>query len=149
MFGSGMQVFLATAPVDFRTSFDRLAGTVREQLRGDPRSGAFFVFVNKARDRCKVLFFDRTGYCLLHKRLDTGTFRQVEGAAPGVTRIELSPERFAIFLEGVADERVRRTRRPRWVRLLSDGANRSEIDHLTLLRRGLGGGSGSGILASS
>lgn len=108
MLASGALVFLATRPVDFRTSFDRLAGLVREQLGADPRSGSFFLFVNKARDRCKVLFFDRTGYCLLYKRLDAGTFRVVRGDEPDVLRVELDGAAFAEFLEGLPDTRGRR-----------------------------------------
>lgn len=109
MIPSGTSIFLATAPVDFRTSFDRLAGMVRDHLGGDPRSGAFFVFVNRARDRCKVLFFDRTGYCLLHKRLDAGVFRVVD--ADGAPRVELDAMSFGAFLEGLAQEK--RSRRQR------------------------------------
>ena len=55
MLSPSASIYLATEPVDFRISFDRLAGIVREHLAGDPRSRSFFIFVNRARDRCKAM----------------------------------------------------------------------------------------------
>lgn len=103
MFPSALRVFVATAPVDFRVSFDRLAGIVRDQWSGDPRSGSLFVFVNKRKDRCKVLFYDRTGYCLLYKRLDAGTFSRPVSAAT-TPSLEIDGAAFTAFLEGIASE---------------------------------------------
>lgn len=68
------RIFLATAPLDFRGSLDRLSGMVREQLKGDPRSGGFVMFLNRRADRLKILYFDGTGDCILYKRLDRRTF---------------------------------------------------------------------------
>lgn len=77
MISPDARIFVATASLDFRGSFDRLAGAVRAQLESDPRSGAFFVFFNRTGDRLKIYFFDNTGDCILYKRLDRGTFRGV------------------------------------------------------------------------
>jgi hypothetical protein len=73
MVPTGVSIFVATMPVDLRGGFDRLSGIVTEALRGDPRGTSLYVFVNKRRTRVKVLFYDRTGHCLLYKRLDRGT----------------------------------------------------------------------------
>jgi len=103
MFSAHVRIFVSVERVDLRISFDRLAGVVRERFGDDPRSGSLFVFLNKAADRCKVLFYDRSGYALLYKRLDQGVFvapPRTEGAA----RVEMSPEAFARFLEGLAVE---------------------------------------------
>lgn len=80
-------VFVATEPVDMRWSFDILAGLVREQLDEEPRSGELFVFLSRRRDRAKILFFDKTGYCILYKRLDRGTFRRLELVEPGAKSV--------------------------------------------------------------
>ncbi|WP_394821463.1 IS66 family insertion sequence element accessory protein TnpB [Pendulispora albinea] len=103
MFSANVRIFVSVERVDLRISFDRLAGIVRERFGDDPRGGSLFVFLNKATDRCKVLFYDRTGYALLYKRLDQGVF-VAPPRTEGASRMEMSPEAFARFLEGLAVE---------------------------------------------
>ena len=61
-------IFVATAAVDLHWSFDRLAGLVREQLGGDPRSETLFVFHNRRCTHVKLLWHDGTGYCVLYNQ---------------------------------------------------------------------------------
>lgn len=68
MISFGARIFVATKSVDFRGSFDRLGGVVRERLGSDPRSGAFFIFFNGNGDRIKILFFDQTGDCIFYNQ---------------------------------------------------------------------------------
>lgn len=68
MIPADVRIFMCTEAQDMRRSFDRLALAAREALGEDPRSGALFCFVNKRRNRLKVLWFDGSGYCLLYKR---------------------------------------------------------------------------------
>ncbi|WP_438040270.1 IS66 family insertion sequence element accessory protein TnpB [Sorangium sp. So ce128] len=74
-----VSIYVATEPRDLRRSFDGLAAVVREVLRQDPLSGALFLFFNRAADRCKALWRDRSGYCLhpLKKQKVTSTYRLV------------------------------------------------------------------------
>ena len=74
MLHSRMAIYAATAPIDLRRAFDGLAAAAREQLGHDPKSGALFLFVNKAGDRLKALWWDKNGYSILYKRLARGTF---------------------------------------------------------------------------
>jgi len=60
MLPRSMPIFVATAPIELRRSFDGLAAAAREQLGRDPRRGALFLFFNKAQDRVKLLWWDRT-----------------------------------------------------------------------------------------
>jgi transposase len=69
------QVWIATAPVDMRKSFDGLAEIVRTFLGQDPLSGHLFVFRNKTSQRLKILWWDRGGLAIYYKRLERGTFR--------------------------------------------------------------------------
>jgi transposase len=69
------QVWIATAPVDMRKSFDGLAEIVRAFLGQDPLSGHLFVFRNKTSQRLKILWWDRGGLAIYYKRLERGTFR--------------------------------------------------------------------------
>ena len=101
MLSSRMTIYAATAPIDLRRSFDGLAAAAREQLGHDPKSGALFLFVNKVGDRLKALWWDRTGYCLLCKRLERGRFRIPALLRPGDTSIALDAQEFARILEGL------------------------------------------------
>ncbi|XXY52849.1 IS66 family insertion sequence element accessory protein TnpB [Sorangium sp. So ce269] len=56
-----VSIYVATEPLDLRRSFDGLAAVVREVLRQDPLSGALFLFFNREADRCKALWWDRSG----------------------------------------------------------------------------------------
>jgi transposase len=101
MLSSRMAIYAATAPIDLRRSFDGLAAAAREQLGHDPKNGALFLFVNKVGDRLKALWWDRTGYCLLCKRLERGRFRIPALLRPGDTSIALDAQEFARILEGL------------------------------------------------
>lgn len=70
-----VQVWLATAPVDMRKSFDGLAEHVRAFLGHDPLSGSLFVFRNRTAQRAKILFFADGGLSIYYKRLERGTFQ--------------------------------------------------------------------------
>lgn len=66
MIPAQVPIFVATAAADMRRGFDGLAAAAREVLGEDPQSGALFLFLNRRRDRLKILWYDRTGFCLLY-----------------------------------------------------------------------------------
>lgn len=61
-------------PVDMRKSFAGLYALVRNNLQQDPLSGQLFVFINRRANQIKVLYWDRTGFCLWAKQLERGRF---------------------------------------------------------------------------
>ena len=63
-----VRIFVARGATDMRKSFDTLASLVCDVIDEDPQSGHLFVFVNGRRNRVKILWWDRFGYCLLAKR---------------------------------------------------------------------------------
>lgn len=71
----GVQIWVATAPVDMRHGFDRLAARVREHLDHNPLGGHLFVFRNRSAQRIKILWWDGSGLVLYYKRLERGAFR--------------------------------------------------------------------------
>jgi transposase len=75
----GVRIWVATAPVDMRKSFDSLADVVRTFLGHDPLSGSMFVFRNRNAARVKILWYDRDGLAIYYKRLERGTFRFPRG----------------------------------------------------------------------
>jgi transposase len=105
-------VYIATEPVNLHLSFDRLAGIVREQLGGDPRGEAIFVFHNRRRTHVKILWHDGRGYWILYKRLDRGTYRIPLAIPPDASSVEITRRELGILLRGV-DQRVLRAARRR------------------------------------
>jgi transposase len=104
-----VRVFVATQPVDLRKGFDGLQALVWGALGTDPSSGHLYVFRNRREDQMKVLFFDRTGYAVFHKRLAQGAFRIPE--ASGAARIEVSASELLLILEGIDLRGARRSKR--------------------------------------
>lgn len=104
MIPSGVEVFVAVAPIDLRWGFDRLAGFVEEQVGRPARSGALFVFFGKRKSALKILFFDGSGMCLFYKRLDSSTFRVPTPPRPDVTTIELNERELDDLLDAIAVE---------------------------------------------
>lgn len=95
-----VKVCLAVEPCDLRKSFDTLCTVVREQLREDPLSRKVFVFLNRSRDRVKMLYWDGTGLWVLAKRLERGRFCGPRGAQ-GEKKLQLRPEALEMLLSGV------------------------------------------------
>jgi len=91
-----------------RKSFDSLAAMTREVIQGDPFSGHLFVFVNRTRDRVKILWWDRGGYCLWYKRLEEGVFTLPASAE---AKIEMEASELALVLEGIDLTNARRRKR--------------------------------------
>ena len=102
---SSVQVYLCSEPTDMRKSFDSLAALTEQTIHQNPLSGHLFVFFNRPRNRTKILFWDRTGYCLYYKRLEEGTFSLPELTA-AITLSEL-----VLILEGIELAGSRRRKR--------------------------------------
>jgi transposase len=97
-FPGSIRVFLALEPADMRGSFDALGGLAR-RLGLSPEDGHLYVFLNARRTLMKILFFDRSGWCLLAKRLEQGTF-QLPDAPDGARRVTLDSATLGLILEG-------------------------------------------------
>ena len=107
-----VRVFVAVEPVDMRGSFDALAGAVR-RLGLDPVDGHLYLFLNKRRRLAKALLFDGSGWCVLAKRLEAGSF-QLPPFAESDTRVEVDGTTLTALLAGLDFTAARRDwfRRP-------------------------------------
>lgn len=107
-----VRVFFGLEPVDMRRSFDGLAAQVQQRLSRDPSDGHLYCFVNKRRTLMKILFFDRTGWTILYKRLEAGTFA-LPVAAEDSRGVELVAAELALILEGIDLSQATRRKRYR------------------------------------
>ena len=105
-FSPTVRVFVAVAPADMRGSFDALAGAVR-RLGLDPVSGHLYLFLNKRRRLAKALWFDGSGWCLLAKRLEAGSF-QLPPFGTEATQVPIDGAAFASLLAGIDFTAARR-----------------------------------------
>ena len=75
IFYDAPEVFIHTQFVDFRKSINGLVGIVEAELARDAYTGTLFVFCNKAKDKLKILYWDKTGFALWYKRLEKQKFK--------------------------------------------------------------------------
>jgi transposase len=91
-----VRVYAAPTATDMRKGFDGLLALARDVICQEPLSGHLFLFVAKNRKRAKVLFWDGTGLCIFHKRLEQGRF-----VAPWQrAELTMTGSELALLLEG-------------------------------------------------
>ena len=95
------KIYVYTSVTDMRKGVHGLSGIVRGELAADPTDGSLFIFVNRRRDRLKVLWWDRSGYCLLAKRLEHGQFRVFDRADGRAGAFEMQASDLALILDGI------------------------------------------------
>ena len=110
--GSSHRYWLYGGVCDMRKGFDGLSGLVASELGRDPLSGEVFVFVNRGRNRMKLLVWERGGFVLWYKRLERGTF-ELPKVEPGQASAAVPWRDLMLILEGVELKSVRE--RPRYV----------------------------------
>jgi len=108
--GLGVRIYLCTGPTDMRKGFDTLAALVRDYLGYDPLSGHLFLFVGRAKDRIKILYWDKDGFAIWYKRLEEGTFRLPSLKKVGAS-VELKASELAMLLAGIDLTSIRRRQR--------------------------------------
>ena len=107
-----LRIFVCTTPTNMSASFDTLMGRAREIFDHDPTSGHLFLFFNRRRDRIKILFWDRDGFCIWYKRLEVGTF-PVLTTTSDPEGIEIEYWQLVQLLDGIDLNTGRRRRRYR------------------------------------
>ena len=87
------KVYLYPKPVDFRKSIDDLAALVELDIKVPVFDPVLFVFLNKSRNRVNILYWERNGFCLWLKRLESERFKtspEASDEAIGLTVQELN-----------------------------------------------------------
>jgi len=102
-----VRIYVAAGATDLRLGFDGLCGAAREVLLHEPLNGHLFVFGNARRTRVKVLYWDGTGFWIMAKRLERGTFAWPRSEA-GARCLTLRAEELSMLLGGLHVEVKRR-----------------------------------------
>jgi transposase len=123
-----IRVHLYGLPCDMRKSFTGLYALTQQGLRADPLSGDLCVFISRRATMMKVLYFDRSGFCIWAKKLEAGRF--VSDWAQVRTR-EMDWTALKLMLEGIEPGRLRkRYRLPKSLQKLTSNTSSSSSDSL-------------------
>ena len=109
-FTSAQRYFLHRGHADMRKSFDGLCGLVSGALNKNIFSGDVFIFINRDRNRMKLLVWDRSGFVIYYKRLEEGTF-ELPSSENKEAGVEIKWEELVLILEGISLASVRRRKR--------------------------------------
>ena len=110
-FSSDLKIYLHAGPVDMRKSYDGLYGIVSNEFGRDVRDGGLFLFINRRRDRLKLLYWHEDGLVIWMKRLERGRLEHPLPAKDG-KYATLDAADFQMLISGIELASVRR--RPRY-----------------------------------
>lgn len=96
-----IRIFVHALPTDMRKSFDGLYAIVTQAFGKDVLHGDYFVFLNRPRNRCKILFWERDGLVVWAKRLECGSFQVPGGMDTASLTIEVDSVTLAMMIGGV------------------------------------------------
>lgn len=111
-FSHQTRVLLFLEPVDMRKSFRGLCQLAESVLKEDPASGHWFVFINRRRDRLKLLTFEGDGFAIYYKHLESGGFESPT-ASKNETRLEIDVTQLSLILHGIDLKSAKRRKRYR------------------------------------
>ena len=97
-----VRVFLFRRPTDMRKSFNGLVALIESELKQDPLSGSLFVFVNRRRDRIKILYWGQTGFCIWYQQLQRGTYQLPSPQSLDEQEtLEVTRSQLSLILDGI------------------------------------------------
>ena len=106
----GIQIYMAIEPVDLRKGFDGLSAAVEAVFDRSVLDGHLFLFLNRRRDRIKILWWDRDGLAVFYKRLERGSY-EVPRHAADTKQLRLDATQLSLLLSGVELDSVKHRRR--------------------------------------
>lgn len=108
---SSDQIYLLYAQsVDMRKSFDSLSGLIKNELSLNPRSGDVYLFINKNRDKAKLLHWNGGSYQLYYRRLERGTF-ELPNYGKKVLSLKLDYARVVLLMDGLSIKNLHHRKR--------------------------------------
>lgn len=107
---TGTRIYVALGATDMRKGFDSLCGLIVDTLKHDPLSGHLFLFVNRRRDKLKILYWDGDGLAIWYRRLEQGTF-QMPTLGSDRTTAEIRADELTMLIRGIDYSNVKRRKR--------------------------------------
>ena len=102
--------YLYREPTDMRKSFDGLCGLINGQLGQNPMSGDLYIFINKKRNRIKMIRWEPGGFVLFYKRLEKGTFELPKTKKGGLSQT-IDYSQLVMIITGISLEYAKKRRR--------------------------------------
>ena len=99
-----MRYLLYNKPTDMRKSYHTLCGLVTNELGCDPCNGDVYIFINKARNRIKLLHWEPGGLVLYCKLLESGTFGKPSGLAKDAVSGRIEWSELVMVVEGIIEQ---------------------------------------------
>jgi transposase len=106
-----IRVFLYRLPTDMRKSFHGLVALTESAMKQDPLSASLFVFLNRRRDRIKILYWGQTGFCIWYQQLEKGTYQLPEEPPEEQESLEVTRSQLSLILDGIDLSSARQRRR--------------------------------------
>ena len=104
------RILIALGTTDMRKGFDGLSSIVIGTLKQDPLSGYLFLFVNRRRDKLKILYWDGDGLAIWYRRLEQGTF-QLPKLSEDRKSAEIRSDELTMLIRGIDYSNVKRRKR--------------------------------------
>lgn len=104
------KIYIALGATDMRKGFDGLSAIVIGTLKQDPLSDHLFLFVNRRKDKLKILYWDGDGLAIWYRRLEQGTFQMPKPRGDDA-QVEIRSDDLVMLLRGIDYQRIRRRKR--------------------------------------
>jgi transposase len=108
-----LKIFLYAGAADLRRGYDGLAALVQNAMDENPLSGHLYLFINRRRNRIKLLYWAGDGYAIWMKRLERGSFELPRADESDSKRVKITASQLALILEGIELSSIRQRKRYR------------------------------------
>lgn len=92
-------IYIIPNATDLRKGIDGYAAAIQTEHHLNPMDRSLYIFCNKAHNKIKCLYYDGTGWWLLYKRLEVGTFKWKK--TEDGTAVQISEQQYRWLLEGL------------------------------------------------
>lgn len=105
--GTAQKYYLYNGSCDMRKSFDGLCGLIISRLGDEPHNGSVYIFINKSRDKIKLLQWQSAGFVLYYKRLERGRFFR-DKSCGNSGALPLDYHQLVMLIEGIQVKEIKR-----------------------------------------